>query len=184
MNPSVLATVAAFASALSAAASLVGVWYNRRTAIRQADATDFNNCVGTVRQLAGAQRLVRDAPEVHREFEFRELLNLMEALALLINDQKVPPSTLRTIDSFLEEAWAHLQADSQMIKLMEDSLTGENTYVELRKFAKPRKRKIEALIKRYQDAQQRERAHGELPLRDATPPTGPIYRDHERVPSE
>ena len=149
MTATAWAAVAACGSAVSALASLISVWFARRAAIGQANAADFTNCLETVRQLAEAQRKVRDATPEAKDFEFRELFNLMEALALLVNDRKVPPATRRIADDFLEQAWAWLRADDSMRRLVESSVTGTDTYVELVKFAESRSQRIEALTRLY-----------------------------------
>lgn len=147
------AAVAACASTVSATVSLISIWFARRAALSQAKAADFKNCLETIEQLAEAQRKVRDAPPERHAFEFRELLNLMEGLALLFNDRKVAPSTRKIVEHFLEEAWAWLRADPAMSALATSSLTGADTYAELRRFAEARRPRIESLTRMYRDEQ-------------------------------
>jgi hypothetical protein len=111
---------------------------------------DFNSCLEVVKSLASAHRMVRDATDdATRRFEFRELLNLMEALAMLINRGKVGPSTREYAEHFLEEAWAWLKADASVVDLVESSITGDGTFRELLTFAEMRAERIEGLTKAY-----------------------------------
>ena len=148
------AVAAAIAAAVAAFGSLVSAWYSRRVSRQQADATDYSNCLETVRQLAEAERKVRDADAAYKEFEFLALFNLMEALAALVNDNKVPTTTLKFVRDYLTQAWAWLRGDEQMAALMQKSITGPDTFAELLKFAKKNSLNIEGLTAWY---------HGPLP---------------------
>jgi hypothetical protein len=130
------AAVAAIASALSATVSLCLSIYTGRAAKAQIKAADFNNCMEVVKQLGEALRRCRDAANDDvKRFEIRELLNLMEALALLINSDKIAPSTEKYTRHFLIEAWASLEANPEMAELMHASVTSETTYRELLQFS-------------------------------------------------
>jgi hypothetical protein len=88
----VWSAVAAIFSAIAASISFYVAMQARRI---QGNAADFSNCLEAVRNLAEAQRRVIEAQdcEDRLKFEFRELLNLLEALALLVNDGRIAPST-------------------------------------------------------------------------------------------
>jgi hypothetical protein len=116
---------------------------------RQLDANDYNNCIETQRQIAEAERRVKDSEGERQKFEFRALLNLMEALASLINANKMPPTTLRSVEPYLVQAWAYLLGDHEMNALRLEAITGEDTFGELMKFADARKDKIEWAMRRY-----------------------------------
>jgi len=123
--------VAAACSAIAAAVSLAVASHAKRIQGRSAD---FANCIEVVERLGVAQRRVRDAPDNHYEFEFRELLNLLEALALLHNDSKIVPSTRKVVEKFLAEAIAWMRRDERMKQLMAKAMTGATTFAELEKF--------------------------------------------------
>lgn len=139
------------ASAVSATvalgATVLNLWSIRRTG----RATDFNNCLSVVSQLAEAQRKVRDAKDNNvQKFEFRELLNLMEALALLENDRLTAPSTKKITVDFLIEAWAFLKSQDHLQKFLSDSMTDLKTFEQLRKFGEDHSKSILELTLNYQ----------------------------------
>lgn len=112
---------------------------------------DFNNCLEVMKQLGEAQRRVRDAggDESKWQFEIRELLNLMEGLAMLINRKRIGPVASEHTEQFLIEAWACLKADRTHFELIERSITGVDTFGELTRFADKRKAKIQAHANAY-----------------------------------
>jgi len=145
------AAISAVAAAVSAIVTLFIARANTsetRTANRSAD---FSNCMTVVASLSEAQRRVFIASDnpIRRTFEFRELLNLMEALARLINDGNMTPSTQKITEDFLVEAWAYLHVDPALQALITQSVTGPDTYRELLKFAKKRSSRIAGLIEAY-----------------------------------
>jgi hypothetical protein len=139
MDANQWSAVAAGGSAVAAAVSLAVAWHAKRIQGRSAD---FANCTEVVEQLGNAMRRVRDACEDHREFEFIELLNLLEALALLYNESKIAPSTKKITCKFLEESLAWIRGNDDMKQLMTKSMTSNDTYAELREFENRRRREI------------------------------------------
>jgi hypothetical protein len=148
MNADGWSAIAAGCSAAAAIASLLVAWNAKRIQGRSAD---FANCTDVVEQLGSAMRRVRDATEAedHHKFEFIELLNLLEALALLYNEGKIAPSTKKITGKFLEEALAWIRCDDSMKQLMADSVTSDDTYAELKEFQERRRRDIAAHTKSY-----------------------------------
>jgi hypothetical protein len=138
--------VAAFLSFAVAGVSLVVAWNARQIQGRSAD---FANCVEVVQQLGVAMRRVRDAPEKYYRFEFTELLNLLEALALLCNESKIAPATKKITCKFLEESLGWIRGDDSMKQLMKDSVTGAETYAELQAFEERRRHEIAKHAKSY-----------------------------------
>lgn len=145
------AAVSAGAAAFTAAITLVIAWANASETRTANQSADFVNSLAVVSSLGDALRRVRDAGDdrVKREFEFRELLNLMEALALLLNDDKATPSARKVAEPFLEQAWAYLKANRAMYELLDASITGTDTFAELIKFADQRAAKIRGLTEAY-----------------------------------
>jgi hypothetical protein len=129
------AEVSAIAAAISATIALATTCVNLWSLHRTGRATDFNNCLTVVSQLAEAQRKVRDAKDdAARNFEFRELLNLMEALALMENDRRIASSTQKITERFLVESWAFLKSQPHIQQFLRDSMTDTDTFGELRRF--------------------------------------------------
>jgi hypothetical protein len=144
------ATISALASACSAFGSLVtAFWYTRRTVAGQAKLAEFNNCLEIVKQLGEAQRRVWSAADVNRTTELRELFNLMEALAFLLNHGKMADATGEFTARFLEEAWAYARVDTNMRHVVSEAVTGSGTYAELSKFADARRATIDKLTETY-----------------------------------
>lgn len=146
--------ISAIASAISATvalgATLINLWSVRRTG----RATDFNNCLTVVAQLAEAQRKVRDAEDEEiKQFEFRELLNLMEALALLENDRLTAPSTKKITQDFLIETWAFLKSQEHLQVFLQSSMTDLKTFEQLRLFGENHSKKIRDLALHYERQQ-------------------------------
>jgi len=134
----------------SAAIALVALLFSAKAALTQAKAADFNNCLEVVKQLAEAQRRVRDAKdEAEKHFEFRELFNLLEALAKLANDRKLQSSTRDYVEHFLIEAWAWLKSEPTLEPLLQSSITSDRTYSEILRFSKRHDRRITALTQAY-----------------------------------
>jgi hypothetical protein len=105
-------------------------------------------------RLADAQRRVREAKDVDEggyTFEFRELLNLLEALALLHNDNKIAPSTKKFTCKFLEEAIGWIRVNPELAAFMRQSITSDETYHEIQKFEGRRKPNIRTLSRSYVD---------------------------------
>jgi hypothetical protein len=146
MDANQWSAVAAGGSVVAATVSLAVAWHAKRIQGRSAD---FANCTEVVEQLGNAMRRVRDASEDHYKFEFVELLNLLEALALLYNEGKIAPSTKKITCKFLEESLAWIRGDDGMKRLMTDSVTGDETYAELQEFEERRRREIAKRAKSY-----------------------------------
>ena len=107
MQPSDWTTVAAAAAAISAFLAFVSLVFVGSATRTQSKIAEFNNCVEIVKTLAEAQRKVRNkigSPE--HGFEFRELLNILETLALLVNRRKTTKVAREYTISFLIQALA------------------------------------------------------------------------------
>jgi NADH dehydrogenase/NADH:ubiquinone oxidoreductase subunit G len=134
-------------STIAAGVSLVVAWQARRI---QGRAADFSNCLEAARELRDAMRRVHDAPDAAKvKFEFTELLNLLEALALLYNDGKIAASTKKFTGNFLDEVLAWIRADASMKQRMQETETSPTTYQELKLFEKNRPQESRQLTKAY-----------------------------------
>jgi len=140
------------AAAVTALITLVIAWANYSVARNEARASDFDSCLDVVTKLADAQRRVRDAApgSAERDFEFRELLNLMEALAHLENTKRTGPSTREVTENFLVETYAYLRSQAGLRPFLEASLTSDKTFSGLVKFADRHLTRIEGLSRLYE----------------------------------
>jgi hypothetical protein len=146
--------VAAVASALSAAASF---WLIRT----EARSHDFDSCLDLIERLGVALRRVRDAQDDGiRDFEFRELLNLMEGLALLENQRRIPKATRKFAKTYLIETYAFLRSEGSTRVLLDSSVTGVTTFDELMQFYDRNRAEIDGLSVAYQK-QRKEREASE-----------------------
>jgi hypothetical protein len=148
MDANKWSAIAAACSAVAASVSLVVAWHAQRIQGRSAD---FANCIEVVERLGTAMRRVRDAPDNHYDFEFTELLNLLEALALLHNERRIAASTKKFTAKFLEEVLGWISIDPAMEAHMRKSMTGDATYRELEKFKNHRKPGIRSLSRFYRN---------------------------------
>ena len=126
------------AAACSAIAAVASAYVAFRAYRTQDKSADFGDCLQVVGLLREAQKRVYDANlQCNRElyeFEFVELLNLFEALALLYNDGKIASSTRDFTKKFLGEALAWVEKDQEMKSLMHDAMTDSETFHELIRF--------------------------------------------------
>ena len=125
--------VAATASAVSACFAFLSLIFVGRATRTQSKIGEFNNCVEIVKTLGEAQRKVteKDVGTSEHEFEFRELLNILEALALLLNRRKTTSVARQFTLPFLIEALAWIEVDDTMKNFIESSVTGFDTFKEL-----------------------------------------------------
>lgn len=151
MNAEGWSAIAAGCSAVAATVSLFVTWHAKRIQGRSAD---FANCIQMAEQLRDMQRFVRDEcekdnNEARYEFELRELINLLEVLALLHNDNRIAASAKKFTGKFLDEVLAWINVDPGMAEFMRKSKTGEDTYRELKRFESRRKNEIGKLSRFY-----------------------------------
>jgi hypothetical protein len=142
----VWSAVGAIASAVAAGCALYVAWQAKRV---QSNSVDFANCLTVAQRLSETQRAVRDAAEENKQFEFIELLNFMEILALLVNAGRSTTSTRKVVSDYLEEALAWIGITPWIAELMENSTTGEGTYGELKKFRAKRAKRIREKSRHY-----------------------------------
>src|ERR1700734_53651 len=112
MDPNTAAVVSAIAAAVAALFTALIAWPNFAAARTAARSADFDSCLEVIGKLADAQRRVFEARKDDQvwEFEFRELLNLMEGLAKLEKHRRTPTSTRELTNDFLMEGLAHLKS--------------------------------------------------------------------------
>jgi hypothetical protein len=147
MDANLAAAVAAVAACVTAIITAAIAVANYRVTLAAEKSYDFTACLTVVSQTAQALRLVRDSAD--KEFEFRELLNLLETLAGSVNDGLLRPSTLKMVEPYLIECYAYLRSQPSLKPLLETSVTGDGTFRELYAFASHRMDEVRKCIARY-----------------------------------
>lgn len=141
--------VAATASAVSAFLSLCAVLITGLLAAKQGIVLEFNNCIDLVKQLSEAERRVKEAVEKDRESKFRDLLNLLETLAMLYDKNRITKAARQYTKKYLIETLAWIDVDENMRRLIEQSLTGLDTFADLGNFRKHHRKEIDVHVEFY-----------------------------------
>lgn len=129
------AICSAIAASCSVITAIIAIFIAAGSRKIQERLADFSNCMDIVSKLGDAQRRVfLEKCENKIEFEFCELLNLLEALALMINDGRIAPSTKKYTTKFLAECLIWIDNDDSMKITMNKLKTSDETYGELKKF--------------------------------------------------
>lgn len=139
--------VGAVASAVFAAGAFIVAWHARSI---QGASVDFTACLDVIERLRVAQDRVRRAEgDAEYDFEFHELLNLLEVLALLHNDGRLAKSTKKIVGNFLDQALGWIRNDQNMEARMNSAMTSDQTFEALRKFEKRRRKEVAKLARKY-----------------------------------
>jgi hypothetical protein len=145
--------VAAIASGVSAGLAFLSLILVGSATRTQSKIAEFNNCVDIVKTLAEAQRKVRDKLDTPEYiFEFRELLNILETLSLLINEKKTTKTAKHYTLTFLIQALAWIEVDQSMKSLIEISVTGIDTFEDLITIRRRYRERIEQLAEQYRNS--------------------------------
>jgi hypothetical protein len=91
------------------------------------------------------QRMLKETAwdEGERKFAIMEHANFLEGMALLINSRRIGGATARLSKDLLVNHLAALEAYREVWEFVEEAITAEDTFEELRKFHQKHKRKIE-----------------------------------------
>ena len=144
--------VASIGAAVSALISFIALVVSIRASRNQTRVSEFNNAVAVQKELAEAQRRVaqHNPGSANWVFEFRELYNLLEILALLVNREKITPVAKEFTTKFLIEVLAWTETSEELKALMADATThADETYVELRIFQRWHEYEIDRLVPVY-----------------------------------
>ena len=143
--------VAAIGSAASAIVSLVALIISVKASRNQTKVSEFNNAVAVQRELAEAQRRVTQykAGSADWVFEFRELYNLLEVFALVINRKQITLIANEFATKFLIEILAWTETSDDLKALISDSVTQAETYAELDIFRRRHEDEIAHLVPIY-----------------------------------
>jgi hypothetical protein len=153
MDATTASVIAASAAAVSASVLTIVSFFNIIALRTQVKVADYNNCLQLVRHLSDTQRAVftSKCDSQRYDFEFRELLNLIEAVALLINRSQITKSTKEYSTDFICEALAWIESDTSMHDTLKNAVTADNTFKELNIFRKLHRTRIDTLAHDYRD---------------------------------
>lgn len=103
---------------------------------RQAQASDFGSYLQLTERFANAWRRFRDAEDDEtRDFEFGEVLNLIEGTCHLYNSGTIHGATREMIRDYLREVLADVFNDKYAKERISNSFSGPDTYFHIRRFA-------------------------------------------------
>lgn len=103
---------------------------------RQAQASDFSSYLQLTERYANAWRKFRDAEDgPNKDFEFGEVMNLIEGTCHLYNSGAIHGATRDMIRDYLREVLPAVFRDCYAKKRIEESFSGPDTYFHIRRFA-------------------------------------------------
>lgn len=104
---------------------------------RQAQASDFSSYLQLTERYANAWRAFRDAePGAKKEFEFGEVLNLIEGTCHLYNSGAIHGATQEMIRDYLREVLPAVFSDEFAKERIAQSFSGPDTYLHIRRFSR------------------------------------------------
>ena len=83
-----------------------------------------------------AWRGLKEASEDDKDFEFRELLNLIEATCHLYNRKRLGSATRTQISTYLKEILRGIQNSDYAMKHIDGAIGGPETFIEIANFVK------------------------------------------------
>ena len=129
-NPSL--TIAFVALIVNIFAFFRAAWWIRR----QAHAVDVNNHFQIQEKISHAWRKYRDESKEKKDFEFVELLNLLETLSRLYNSCIIHDSTREMVRENLSEVIPHILDNEYAVFHLKNTRSGPETYSEIERFAR------------------------------------------------
>jgi len=111
---------------------------------------DFNHCFEVWKQLRDAVRSAHELQGDAQERAIRDLLNLTEILALVVNDGRIGPSARHIARQHLVETWAWFQTAEGLADIVDRSITSPTTFEQLQRFKKTNRAAIDSLAKAMQ----------------------------------
>lgn len=136
--------------------AVLALWWNARSAGRQAKAADFSSYLQLTARFSTAWRRYLDASvcaektpndidKAHRRrFEFTEVLNLLEGACHLYTTGNLQGATRAMICDYLKETIPLVHNNEYGISIIRASYSGPDTFLYIRKFA--RKHNIEGVL--------------------------------------
>ena len=106
-------------------------WWIRR----QVKAIDINNYFQIQEKFSHAWRKIRDESKEKKDFEFIELLNLLETASTLYNNRIIHGSTRKMVKDYLSEVILYISTNEYAVSCLKNTRSGPNTYSEIKRFA-------------------------------------------------
>lgn len=128
----ILANIAFLALIINIFAFLCTAWWIRR----QVQVADINNYFRIQEKIPQAWRKFRDESEEKKDFEFIELLNLLETVSELYNSRIIHGSTRKMVRDYLSEVLPRLLTDEYAVSRLKNTRSGSDTYSEIERFAR------------------------------------------------
>ena len=107
-------------------------WWIRR----QVHAVDVNNHFQIQEKISHAWRKYRDESKEKKDFEFVELLNLLETLSRLYNGCIIHDSTREMVRENLSEVIPYILTNKYAVSHLKNTRSGPETYSEIERFAR------------------------------------------------
>jgi len=136
-------TVAAIAASVSAAIAAAALGVAAMALARQSKSIDLANCLEILNRIGDAQRRLNCATREKSQFEFIEIANLLETLAMLYRQRRYGKTTKHSVQKFLIEAIAWMEITPAANALC-NAVTGETTFKNLQAFRKRFGKKVDA----------------------------------------
>lgn len=132
---------------ISIIALLISAWSLRIALLNrtsQAKSQDIANTLDIVKQITEAQRRVSAhlSDPVNAKADCRELLNLLEACAFLINHQLLPPAATALTSKYIIEVMATFYRENSLREFLRSLETTSETFHELYRFASERSNSV------------------------------------------
>lgn len=103
---------------------------------RQAQSSDFGSYLQLTERYSDAWRRFRSAEDENRDFEFGELLNLIEGTCHLYKSDAIQGATREMIRDYLRDVLTRLFENDYARERIEQGKIGPDTYSHMYQFAK------------------------------------------------
>lgn len=127
-----LTEIAFFALIVNICALFCTAWWIRR----QVHAVDINNYFQIQEKISHAWLKFRDESEEKKDFEFIELLNLLETASALYNNRIIHGSTRKMVKNYLSEVTPCILKNAYAVSCLKKARSGSDTYSEIERFAR------------------------------------------------
>jgi hypothetical protein len=117
--------------------AIAALYWTALSARRQAQSSDFSTYFQLTERYSDAWRKFRDAREgSDKDFEFGEVLNLLEGTCHLYCSGAIHGATRDMIRDYLREVLPSVFSDDDAKKRIAGSFSGPDTYFYIRRFAR------------------------------------------------
>ena len=101
----------------------------------QARSRDYSNYLDLMTRFSKAWRQFRVAEKHDKEYEFRELLNLIEASCHLLRHSALGPASKEMLKDYLSETISSITINENYKHHLQEANSGERTFCEMKRFA-------------------------------------------------